>query len=71
MTRAASGATTNKARPPKASSRPVPAYEMIKNAILAGELEPSQALVETTLADWCSVSRTPIREALRRLEQDS
>jgi DNA-binding GntR family transcriptional regulator len=26
--------------------------------------------VENTLAEWCQTSRTPVREALRRLEQD-
>lgn len=45
-------------------------YEMLKKAILRGDLEPGQPLVETVLAAWCQVSRTPIREALTRLEQD-
>lgn len=45
-------------------------YERIKQAILSGELEPSQQLVEAHLAEWCDVSRTPVREALTRLEQD-
>lgn len=45
-------------------------YEMLRSAILSGELPAGQPLVETSLADWCGVSRTPIREALRRLEQD-
>lgn len=45
-------------------------YEMLKNAILRGELAPGQPLVEMNLAAWCGVSRTPIREALMRLEQD-
>jgi DNA-binding GntR family transcriptional regulator len=45
-------------------------YEKIKAAILSGELAPGQPLVETSLATWCGVSRTPIREALRRLQQD-
>lgn len=48
----------------------VPPYEMLKQAILSGELKPGRPLVETSLAAWCQVSRTPIREALRRLEQD-
>jgi DNA-binding GntR family transcriptional regulator len=43
---------------------------MLKNAILHGELEPGQPLIEANLAAWCRVSRTPIREALMRLEQD-
>jgi DNA-binding GntR family transcriptional regulator len=45
-------------------------YEMLKNAILHGELGPGQPLVEASLAAWCNVSRTPVREALMRLEQD-
>jgi DNA-binding GntR family transcriptional regulator len=45
-------------------------YDMLRRAILSGQLSPGQPLVETTLAEWCGVSRTPIREALRRLEQD-
>lgn len=46
------------------------AYDEIKNAIISGELRPGQPLVETLLAQRCGVSRTPVREALRRLEQD-
>jgi DNA-binding GntR family transcriptional regulator len=45
-------------------------YEKLKQAILSGELNSGEALVETALAEWCQVSRTPIREALMRLEQD-
>lgn len=45
-------------------------YDMLKKAILSGELAPGQPMVETPLAEWCGVSRTPIREAFRRLEQD-
>lgn len=56
-------------RPPDATER-VPPYETLKRAILSGEFKPGQQLIETTLAEWCDVSRTPIREALRRLEQD-
>lgn len=45
-------------------------YERIKAAIIDGAIQPGAALVEATLAEWCGVSRTPIREALTRLEQD-
>lgn len=45
-------------------------YEQLKRAILSGEFQPGMALVENTLATWCQTSRTPVREALRRLEQD-
>jgi DNA-binding GntR family transcriptional regulator len=45
-------------------------YEQIKNAILDATLAPGTALVESSLAELFAVSRTPIREALLRLEQD-
>ncbi|ANZ43013.1 GntR family transcriptional regulator [Lentzea guizhouensis] len=41
--------------------------ESIKEAILNGELKPGQALVETDLAAWLTVSKTPVREALKTL----
>lgn len=46
------------------------AYDRIRQAIVSGELGPGDPLVETALAEWCQMSRTPIREALTRLEQD-
>ena len=55
------------ARP--ATPRPRP-YERIKEAILSGEFVAGQPLVEATLAEWCGVSRTPIRQALTRLVED-
>lgn len=59
------------ARPANAGSRArVSPYDMLKRAILSGELQPGQLLIETSLAELCGVSRTPIREALTRLEQD-
>jgi DNA-binding GntR family transcriptional regulator len=45
-------------------------YEQLKEAVYLGELKPGQHLVETALAQEFKVSRTPIREALTRLEQD-
>jgi DNA-binding GntR family transcriptional regulator len=45
-------------------------YQMIRAAILDGTFEPGTPLVEVQLAEWCGVSRTPIREALTRLEHD-
>jgi DNA-binding GntR family transcriptional regulator len=55
--------------PPTTAPRVLP-YEMLKKAILSGQLAAGQPLVEMSLAEWCEVSRTPIREALGRLEQD-
>lgn len=46
------------------------AYTMIRGMILSGELAPGCQLGEESLALLCEVSRTPIRDALRRLEAD-
>lgn len=42
-------------------------YQYLRAAIRRGELSPGQRLVEDTIANATSVSRTPVREALRRL----
>jgi DNA-binding GntR family transcriptional regulator len=44
------------------------AYRHIRGEILAGHLAPGAQLREEQLAEACGVSRTPVREALRRLE---
>ena len=46
------------------------AYRRLHEAIVHGEIEPGARLVETALCDWLKVSRTPVREALRRLKTD-
>lgn len=46
------------------------AYRFIRGAILEGTLAPGEQLREEHLADSCGVSRTPVRDALRRLETE-
>ncbi len=44
--------------------------ERIREAIIRGNLQPNQRLSEPTLASELGVSRSPVREALTRLESD-
>ena len=43
-------------------------FNTLREAILTGELEPGEHLMEVKLANKLGVSRTPIREAIRKLE---
>ncbi|MCC8127414.1 MAG: GntR family transcriptional regulator [Clostridiales bacterium] len=43
-------------------------FNTLRQAILKGELKPGERLMEIQLADLLGVSRTPIREAIRKLE---
>lgn len=52
-------------------SNPTDAYSMILDAIDVGTYRPGDRLVESELAERLGVSRTPVREALQRLETQS
>ena len=43
-------------------------FNTLRQAILRGELKPGERLMEVQLANKLGVSRTPIREAIRKLE---
>lgn len=43
-------------------------FNTLRRSILTGELKPGERLMEIHLADKLGVSRTPIREAIRKLE---
>ena len=43
-------------------------FNTLREAILKGDLEPGERLMEIALANRLGVSRTPIREAIRKLE---
>ena len=45
-------------------------YDRIRAAILSGELAPGAPVIEAELAATLGASRTPVREALRRLETE-
>jgi len=46
------------------------AYVTIRDAIVDGTLTPGERLRDQELCAWLGLSRTPVREALSRLEQD-
>ncbi len=43
-------------------------FEVIRESILSGRFAPGERLMETQLAEELGVSRTPVREAIRKLE---
>src|SRR4051795_6717816 len=46
------------------------AYAPLRDAIVDGTLAPGERLRDQELCAWLGLSRTPVREALVRLEQD-
>jgi DNA-binding GntR family transcriptional regulator len=54
----------------EASSRAERVYQRLREALQSGALKPGQRIMEVEVADWLAVSRTPVREALRRLEAE-
>jgi DNA-binding GntR family transcriptional regulator len=45
-------------------------YQTLRGAIVEGQLAPGVRIYETSLAKRLGVSRNPVREAIRRLQQD-
>lgn len=43
-------------------------FNTLRQAIIKGDLQPGERLLEIQLADKLGVSRTPVREAIRKLE---
>ena len=57
---------------PAVESKPIReiAYETLKHAIITGDLPAGSRIVEPEYAERMHISRTPLREALRKLERD-
>src|SRR5688572_4028025 len=51
-------------------SRPDQVYARLRDLIVQGSLGPGSRIVETEIATRLGVSRTPVREALQRLQQE-
>jgi DNA-binding GntR family transcriptional regulator len=60
--------TRTKQKPAVAASKR--AEEYLRNAIYAGKLRPMQRIIEEDLARELNISRSPVREAILRLERD-
>ena len=45
-------------------------YEELKRQIMVGEIQPGTRMMEVELADEMGVSRTPVREAIRKMEKE-
>jgi DNA-binding GntR family transcriptional regulator len=52
------------------ADRPKQVYEQLRELIVTGRLAPGSRLVETDIAARFAVSRTPVRGALQRLQQE-
>ena len=71
-------ARSRKKTPPRAGtlsaaphgSRPDQVYARLRDLIVQGSLAPGSRIVETEIASRLGVSRTPVREALQRLQQE-
>ncbi len=45
-------------------------FESLKKAIIRGDLAPGDRIVETQVAEALDISRTPVREAIHKLERE-
>jgi len=51
-------------------SVPRQVYELLRAKILSVELRPGESINERRLSEWLGVSRTPVREAIKRLSDN-
>ncbi len=62
--------STSRAAPVAHGSRPEQVYTRLRDLIVQGLVAPGSRIVETEIASRLGVSRTPVREALQRLQQE-
>jgi DNA-binding GntR family transcriptional regulator len=55
---------------PRGRSRAAHAYVRLRELIVRGALAPGARIIETDVAERLGVSRTPVRDALRQLQQE-
>jgi DNA-binding GntR family transcriptional regulator len=65
-----SSASTQKQRAPRHGSRSEHVYRRLRDAIQHGEFRSGHRIMEIEVAEWLNVSRTPARDAIRRLESE-
>ncbi len=54
----------------RTDNRPTQVYERLRSLIVTGQIAPGTRLVEVDIAARLNVSRTPVRAALQRLQQE-
>lgn len=57
-------------QPLRHGSRSEHVYRRLRDAIQHGEYKSGRRVMEIEIADWLKVSRTPVRDAIRRLEAE-
>jgi len=57
-------------RPPEVRSLRQQVTDALRQAVVSGQLQPGDRVVEEDFSQWLKISRGPVREALRQLEQE-
>jgi DNA-binding GntR family transcriptional regulator len=63
-------AASRKTHAPRHGSRSEHVYRRLRDAIQQGEFKSGRRVMEIEVAEWLKVSRTPVRDAIRRLESE-
>lgn len=61
---------TNRQKEKSPSAKSEQVYQYVKNQIMRNQLKPGQKILEDEIADILQTSRTPVREALRKLSNE-